>query len=109
MARPSVNSPGEHDKRVPASTAGVSQQDLETRLVLQKRQKGHLPDHDHPEPLPLVIQGQNNFIHGQVSVNFFYYQLRSVPFPICSAAKVDSRQCVQFGLCFSLNKDFLLS
>ena len=71
MARPSANSPGEHDKRVPASTAGVSQQDLETRLVLQKRQKGHLPDHDHTEPLPLVIQGQNNFIHGQVSANFF--------------------------------------
>ena len=71
MARPSANSPGEHDKRVPASTTGVSQQDLETRLVLQKRQKGHLPDHDHPEPLPLVIQGQNNFIHGQVSANYF--------------------------------------
>ena len=70
MARPSANSPGEHDKRIPASTAGVSQQDLETRLVLQKRQKGHLPDHDDTEPLPLVIQRQNNFIHGQVSANF---------------------------------------
>jgi hypothetical protein len=36
-----------------------------TRLLLQERQVGDLPDHDHPQPLRVVVQGQDDPVHGE--------------------------------------------
>ena len=56
----------EHDQGVPALAHRVAQQDLATRLLLQKCQEGHLPDHDNTKPLCLVVQNKEDFLHGQV-------------------------------------------
>jgi hypothetical protein len=60
---------GEHDLRVPAARGRLAQEHVAARLVLQERQGGHLPDHDHPQPLRLALQGQDYPLHGQVRIN----------------------------------------
>ena len=54
-------------QRVPAAPHRVAQQHLEAGLILQERQEGHLPNHDHPQPLRLALQHEEDILHGQVS------------------------------------------
>lgn len=61
----------EHDLRVPAARGRLAQEHVAARLVLQERQGGHLPDHDHSQPLRLALQGQDYPLHGQVRIDKF--------------------------------------
>ena len=67
---PQAEAAVQHDQGVPTPPHRVAQQDLETGLLLQERQAGHLPDHDHPKPLRLALQHQENLLHGEVSRNW---------------------------------------
>ncbi|GFV92014.1 hypothetical protein TNCV_1894501 [Trichonephila clavipes] len=40
--------PREHDHEVQTASGQLAQADVETRFLLQERQKGHLPRDDHP-------------------------------------------------------------
>ena len=59
----------QHDLRVSPPPHRVAHGDMAARLVLQERQERHLPDHDHPQPLHLAVEGQDHSLHGQVSVD----------------------------------------
>jgi len=64
---PSTNSAGQHDQGVSTAASRVAPPHLETRLLLQERKEGHLPDDDHTQSLRLALQGQDHPLHGQVS------------------------------------------
>ena len=59
-------------QRVPAAPHRVAQQHLEAGLILQERQEGHLPNHDHPQPLRLALQHEEDILHGQVSFPAYF-------------------------------------
>ena len=57
----------QHDVRISAPTHRVVDPNLAARLILQKRQRCHLPNYDHSKPLHMVVERQNHLVHGQVS------------------------------------------
>lgn len=57
----------QHDPRIPAVARRMAPSHLAARFLLQKRQKGHLSNDDHPQSLLMVVPRQDYPLHGQVS------------------------------------------
>lgn len=67
LERLSVAVTRQHDVRVQVAAGQLAQAHVAAWLVLQKRQKGHLPGDDRSQSLHLALPGQNHPLHGQVS------------------------------------------
>ena len=63
---------GQHDARISAPARRVASPDLASGFLLQERKEGDIPDDDDPQSLRLVVQGQDDPLHGQVSLTILY-------------------------------------
>ena len=63
---PSTAASGEHDRRVPQSRRRLAPESMASWLLLQKRQKSHLPRDERTQPLPMALPRQDSHLHGQV-------------------------------------------
>lgn len=50
-----------------APRSRLAETHVETRLLLQERQVRHIPDDDHPQPLRVAVEGEDDTVHGEAN------------------------------------------
>lgn len=71
MERSSAEAAGEHDVGVPPAGGRMAEVHVAAWLVLQERQVGDVPNDDNPQSLHVVVQGQDDSVHGEAHVEAF--------------------------------------